>query len=250
MTKFSQRGATMISLLVGMVVSMLAILASLSMFHNLVRTSTEAKADARMEGDLSLAVLRLDQELLAAGFNMGRANGSGRNQDFVVVNRVAGATPNSWVSMVAWRFSEDPNPGGNPQCRRAVSTFNTPQLQYTLELFNANPGLCTAAGAMPDVNDESLWARTEQLAFVRLQALDAATPVTLTRPLIEFASDPANDRACMPYGAAAVLAPGAVAPPVRPILVLNVFDTAAVYTPAPNIAVPRAHTLCLVNISL
>ena len=50
MTILYQRGATMISLLVGMVVSMLAILASLSMFHNLVRTSTEAKADARMEG--------------------------------------------------------------------------------------------------------------------------------------------------------------------------------------------------------
>lgn len=246
MTILYQRGATMISLLVGMVVSMLAILASLSMFHNLVRTSTEAKADARMEGDLSLAVLRLDQELLAAGFNM---PASGRNQDFVVVNRVAGATLNSWVSRVAWRFSEAPNPGGNPQCRRAVSTFNIPQLQYTLELFNANPGLCTTAGAMPDANDESLWTRTEQLASLRLQALDAATPVTLTRPLIEFASDPVNDGACMPYGAAASLAPGATAT-VRPRLVLNVFDTAAAYTTAPNIAVPRAHTLCLINISL
>ena len=35
---------------------------------------------------------------------------------------------------------------------------------------------------MPDANDESLWTRTEQLASLRLQALDAATPVTLTRP--------------------------------------------------------------------
>ncbi|HMY39191.1 MAG TPA: hypothetical protein PK011_07695, partial [Marinagarivorans sp.] len=68
-----QTGATLISLLVGMVVSMLAILASLSMFHDLVTTSAEAKTDARQEGDLSLAVLRLDTELQAAGFNMGRS---------------------------------------------------------------------------------------------------------------------------------------------------------------------------------
>lgn len=247
-----QRGATMISLLVGMVVSMLAILASLSMFHNLVRTSTEAKADARMEGDLSLAVLRLDQELLAAGFDMQRAAGAGRNLDFAVASNIAGNTPSS---RVAWRFRS----GANLGCRSAVSTFDIQQLRYTLELFEANAGLCLPGVApMPDLNDPALWTRTEQLVSVRLQALDAGTPVTLTRPLIEFSSEAANDRACMPFGAAPPLAPGAVAP-VHPNLRIHVFDTAAIYAPAPNAAnaagppsadLARTHTLCLVNISL
>lgn len=249
-----QRGATMISLLVGMVVSMLAILASLSMFHNLVRTSTEAKADARMEGDLSLAVLRLDQELLAAGFDMERAaGGAGRNLDFAVASNIAGNTPSS---RVAWRFRS----GANLGCRSAVSTFDIQQLRYTLELFEANAGLCLpgpGVDPMPDLNDPALWTRTEQLVSVRLQALDAGTPVTLTRPLIEFSSDAANDRACMPFGAAPLLAPSAA--PVHPNLKIHVFDTAAIYAPAPNAAnaagppsadLARTHTLCLVNISL
>ncbi|HMW49042.1 MAG TPA: hypothetical protein PKC70_12155 [Cellvibrionaceae bacterium] len=247
-----QRGATMISLLVGMVVSMLAILASLSMFHNLVRTSTEAKADARMEGDISLGVLRLDQELLAAGFNVDRAPGAGRNQDFALANNLVGNTP---TSRVVWRL----NDGGNWVCRRAVSTFNIPQLQYTLELFEANAGLCLPGpAALPDLNDDTKWTRSEQLVSIRLQALDAGTPVTLTRPLIEFSSDAFNDRACMPFGAAAPLAPGAAAP-MHPNLRIHVFDTAAIYAPAPNAAnaagpprpdLARTHTLCLVNITL
>jgi hypothetical protein len=176
------------------------------MFHNLVRTSSDAKADARMEGDISLAVLRLDQELLAAGFNVPRAAGAARGQDFTVANSLAAAVPNSRVS---WRFDN----GGASVCRRAVSAFNVQQLQYTLELFKANAGLCLPApAAMPDLNDDSLWTRSEQLVSFRLQALDAGTPVTLTRPLIEFASGAADDGPCMPYGAAPAPAPGAVPP--------------------------------------
>jgi hypothetical protein len=236
-----QRGATMISLLVGMVVSMLAILASVSMFHDLVQTSAEAKTDARQEGDLSLAVLRLDQELLAAGFNMGRKPTDPRNSDFEVVEASAAVVP--YTSRVAWRF----NDGTRLVCRRAVSKLDG--AEYTLDLFEANAGLCLQNAAMPLIGDDSLWTRVEQLALIRLQSFDAQMPVTLVSPLITFESKVADDKACMPFGAMAPLAPGAVAPK-HPVLTLNVFDVASVYAAAGVGLTPRPHTLCLVNVVL
>ncbi|HEY6529337.1 MAG TPA: hypothetical protein VIZ65_11635 [Cellvibrionaceae bacterium] len=238
MNSMQQRGTTMISLLVGMIVSMLAILASVSMFHDLVQTSAEAKTDARQEGDLSLAVLRLDQELLAAGFNMGRAPTDARNLDFAVDAAVVPQT-----SRVSWRF----NDGTRFICRRVVSVLNGSE--YTLDLFEANAGLCLPAGPMPAIADDSFWTQIERLAFIRLQSFDANLPVTLLSPLITFSSTPTEDTACMPFGATAPLSPGAVAPK-HPVLTLNVFDVASVYAVSGVALTPRPHTLCLVNVVL
>ncbi|MEY4589348.1 MAG: hypothetical protein RL497_1424 [Pseudomonadota bacterium] len=243
--RIRQRGATIISLLVGMVVSMLAILASLSMFHNLVRVSAEAKTDARQEGDLSLAALRLETELQAAGFNMNRAPAAGRNLDFLAVPALNGR------SDVAWRF----NDGVGFICRRATSRISAEGL-YRLEIFNARAAVCTAAWALTQavVTDDdpatTAWVWAERLVELRLQNLNAAAAPVFSKPLIEFATA-VNDRACMPFGAAATLPAGAVAA-VHPELIIGVFDVATVYrTPAAGAPAPSAnrfHTLCMVNV--
>lgn len=232
----SQRGTTVISLLVGMVISMLAILACLSMFHSLVVTSAEAKSDARQEGDLSLAVLRLETELQAAGFNMGRERGpAGRNLDFQTVTSTG-------RSDVAWRF----NDGANFICRRATSKLF--RGNYTLELFTAAAGKCTAAWPLDQSNieAEANWIFTER--FVDLTLYSMGTQSTFSQPLITFTAPSAQDRPCMPFGA---VASGAAADK-HPILNLGVFDVATVNNPAATASTlpSRPHSLCLANIFL
>lgn len=227
-----QSGTTLISLLVGMVVSMLAILASLSMFHSLVTSSAEAKADARQEGDLSLAVLRLDTELQAAGFNMGRSPGQGRNLDFVTQASANGARHD-----VAWRFKD----GVQMICRRATSS--TANGIYSLDLFNAAAADCTADWALAaNLSDDTKWLFAERLVFLPLQNLTTQAAV-FTQPLITFSSPAAADRACMPFGAMATGAKD-----VHPILTLGVFDVSTVYKGAANAVPNRPHSLCLANI--
>lgn len=235
----AQRGATMISLLVGMVVSMLAILASVSMFHDLVRTAAEAKTDARHEGDLSLAVLRLDQEILSAGFDMGRASTDNKNLDFLAVTEGTAAAPGT--SRLAWRYKE----GAQYVCKRAVSRRDNDA--YILELFDAKAGVCTKDFALIDaIEKEDSWATpTEELVRIQLQNLD--TDIKFKSPLIIFA--PTLDDACAPFGAAApVVAPATALK--HPVLTLNIFDAAAVYGFDEKAAAPaaRLHTICLMNI--
>ena len=105
------------------------------MFRNLVTSSVEARTDARQEGDLSLAVLRLDTELQAAGFNMGRTPGEGRNLDFAT-----GASADGSRQDVAWRF----NDGTGFICRRATSS--TSNGRYILDLSSASGQLYSGLG--------------------------------------------------------------------------------------------------------
>lgn len=228
-----QAGATLISLLVGMVVSMLAILASLSMFRNLVTSSVEARTDARQEGDLSLAVLRLDTELQAAGFNMGRTPGEGRNLDFAT-----GASADGSRQDVAWRF----NDGTGFICRRATSS--TSNGRYILDLSSAPAASCTLAWDLAaKLAIDTNWTFAERLVDLQLQNLTSQA-AAFTRPLITFTSLAANDRACMPYGA---MASGASAA-VHPVLTLGVFDVSTVYSGSANAVPSRPHSLCLANI--
>ena len=235
MNQLKQRGATLINLLVGMVVSMLAILASLSMFHNLVQTSAEAKSDARLEGDISLAILRLDQELQAAGFNMGRAAGAGWNLDvFVTPEDVAATSAAAGVSQVAWRFNDG---GAQPVCRRAVSSIQNGQ--YSLDLYDAAAGVCTGlVFNTANIKNTANWSTTpERIASIRLQN-------GFLRPLIIF-NNSAAPAPCVPYGAAA----SGVTPASHPLLALMTYELSVIYgatSPPPDPT--RTHTLCLVNI--
>ncbi len=244
MSRRSQEGTTLISLLIGMVVSMLAILASLSMFHNLLMTTAEAKTDARQEGDLSLAILRLDTELQATGFNMHRTLADGRNKDFFI------PTPQAGRSDLAWRL----NDGTRFICRRATSSLDA-NGRYTLDLFDAQAAANCATLSLDQtsVTLEANWAFAERLVDITLQnfnAQAAGTP-TFTQPLILFESLAANDRACMPFGAVAPVPAGGTAPK-HPVLNMGVFDVATVNTAKANTtpAPSRPHTLCLANIFL
>ena len=68
-----QRGFTLISLMVGTVISLLGILAMLSLYKNLVYTSAASIQSARQDGQVSSALLTAQRELMNGGFWSGSA---------------------------------------------------------------------------------------------------------------------------------------------------------------------------------
>ncbi|WP_205343136.1 PilW family protein [Denitrificimonas caeni] len=71
----NQRGFTLISLLVGTVLSLLTIVAMLALYKNLVQVAVIATQDANHDGGLASALLTAQLELQSAGFGLdGSAN--------------------------------------------------------------------------------------------------------------------------------------------------------------------------------
>lgn len=66
----TQRGMTLISLMVGTVLSMLTILAVLALYKNLIQVSVTASQDAKHDGGLASALLTAQMELSSAGFGL------------------------------------------------------------------------------------------------------------------------------------------------------------------------------------
>lgn len=65
-----QRGFTLISLMVGTVISMIGILALLLLYKGLVGTSVTALSNAKQDGQIASAQLTVQKELLTAGFGV------------------------------------------------------------------------------------------------------------------------------------------------------------------------------------
>lgn len=68
--KQPQRGFNLISLLVGVSLSMISILALLSLYKNLIGVSVQSIQDSRQDGQIAAAVLTAQRELLNAGFRV------------------------------------------------------------------------------------------------------------------------------------------------------------------------------------
>jgi Tfp pilus assembly protein PilW len=68
--KAPQRGFNLISLMVGVSLSMISILALLSLYKNLIGVSVQSIQDSRQDGQIAAAVLTAQRELLNAGFRV------------------------------------------------------------------------------------------------------------------------------------------------------------------------------------
>ncbi|NWD73532.1 hypothetical protein HX890_05270 [Pseudomonas gingeri] len=68
-----QRGFTMISMMVGTVISMLSILAMLSLYKNLIYSSVTSIQSASQDGQIASALLTAQRELMNGGFWSGSA---------------------------------------------------------------------------------------------------------------------------------------------------------------------------------
>lgn len=66
----SEKGASLISMMIGMLVSMMSILAVMSMHKTLIHVSVESKSDAVHDGLISSAMVQLQLALHNAGYGM------------------------------------------------------------------------------------------------------------------------------------------------------------------------------------
>ncbi|HSC69509.1 MAG TPA: hypothetical protein VLC79_17585 [Cellvibrio sp.] len=75
-TKLSatQGGMSLVSLMVGLLLSMIGILAAMTLYKNLVHASVEARADAAQDGQLASAMLSLQLELQSAGYGIAKTD--------------------------------------------------------------------------------------------------------------------------------------------------------------------------------
>jgi Tfp pilus assembly protein PilW len=65
-----QRGMSLVSLMVGLLLAMIGILAGMTLYKNIVQTSIQTRNDALQDGQLASAMLTLQLELQNAGFGI------------------------------------------------------------------------------------------------------------------------------------------------------------------------------------
>lgn len=66
----SQRGVSLLSLLIGLVISMIAVLGVTSLFRTVIKNNTEASQNARVTAERAAAMLIADMHLADAGFGL------------------------------------------------------------------------------------------------------------------------------------------------------------------------------------
>lgn len=173
-----QRGMTLVSLMVGMLLSIISILAGMMLFQNMARVSIESRADAAQNGQLSSAMLALQLELQSAGY------GIDPEVPGTHLQRVVEGT----TQTLYWRYRET-NPAGLI-CRafriQDIENNTRRQLQFLAPVTAAS---CTADADLASLAGN--WA----IASVQAEFRTGATIGSL--PLITLAL---AQRDCFPYG--------------------------------------------------
>ena len=129
-----QRGFNLISLLVGVSLSMISILALLSLYKNLIGVSVQSIQDSRQDGQIAAAVLTAQRELLNAGFraeatpiqiillndaSLGNGTLSGTPRAFDTATATSPALGNAMV----WTYK--PNATGTATCAGLLMSKDT-----------------------------------------------------------------------------------------------------------------------------
>lgn len=170
----AQRGMSLISMMIGLAISMLSILAMLSLYRNIVQNAVVATRSANLDGQIAAGLLSAQLELQSAGFGIEDANGA----DLMLAT--IDLSDNS--PALLWRLLEE----NNYLCRglldRGVTEAATGQSMRVLSLLQASD--CDASGNLADRN----WAVVSDLVEFRRQSASQ----------IGFEID---SRICWPFGA-------------------------------------------------
>lgn len=89
-------GMSLVSLMIGILISMLAVLAGFMLYQNMVKVTLQSRADAAQDGQLSSAMLSLQLELQAAGFGIDQTTNPGPHLTLV----------NGPPQILYWRYFE------------------------------------------------------------------------------------------------------------------------------------------------
>lgn len=186
-----QRGMSIISLMIGMLISMIGVLAGIVLYQNMVKVSLKSRADAAQDGQLASAMLSLQLELQSAGFGIVLADNPGPHWGLV---SGAGATQTLY-----WRYQDTSVTPAVVVCRAFRIEDTAVDARRQLQLLQpTTASSCTLNAvltALPggwgaDPNNPPV-----VLAEFRATGMDGATVSKL--PIITLSSSIAS---CFPYG--------------------------------------------------
>ena len=219
---------SLIGLLIGLLISVLCILASLTLYKNLIDVATESKLDSSHDGQLASALLVMQLEVQSAGYGIEAAN----------FDHLVKHTPATGKIQLLWRFS--PDGGTTFECRG----FREEPLEdegtfRVLELIKANSG-CNATASLSGLT----WTKVAVLGRWRVVddgVADAGLDyyITTNKTLFNFQL---ADAMCSPYGASASATEN------HALLVITAPGSATLQG-APGITASE-HKFCLPNIYL
>lgn len=166
-----QQGMSLIGLMIGMLLSIVTVLAAMSMYKSLVSTAIDTKADASHDGQLASAMLTLQLELQSAGFGIDNA---------AVANHLVDADAQQ---SLYWRSQTTPT-SGLYQCKGV--RYVTTAAESTLTLVQSAG--CNDTDGLASL----IW--TDQAVLARF-VVNAG--VNLAAPIITFDATTAT---CFPFG--------------------------------------------------
>ena len=143
-----QSGMSLISLLIGLLISVLCILGSLTLYKNLIHVATETKLDSNHDGQLASAMLVIQLEVQSAGYGI---DGAGTEH---IIEHV----PATGERQLLWRFTTD---GTNYQCRGLFEEAKDQGLFRQLSLIKVDAG-CDASTALNTLT----WDTTSPIAVL------------------------------------------------------------------------------------
>lgn len=161
-----QHGSTLISLLIGMLISLLCIGGSFTLYKNLVRVASETQSDANYDGQLALSMLTARLELQNAGFGIPAPNTS----------HITTQTTSSEVSLY-WRYKIS----NQVYCKglRDIAVGSNRELR----LIDASTSACTETAAL------------SSLTYTTTQTLGEFK--NYSAPVVGFT---VSQQSCWPYG--------------------------------------------------
>lgn len=187
-----QYGVSLIGLMIGLLISMIAVLGGLSLYKNLTQVSVDATLDSKLNGNVTAALLRARLELQEAGFGLPKP--AAGEQPHLVVS-VAG-------DQITWRSS---GLGATPliTCKQLIEENDATNNSKTLTLKTLTSTQAAAAcSALSDLSSitSTEWAlgSSERLSDIKVLRLDAEySRTTALTHLFSFALGTAS---CSPFG--------------------------------------------------
>ena len=187
-----QRGITLISLMTGLVISMVLVLATLMLFQRMVRASTAARMDAQADAQRSAAFLSAGIAAQEAGYGIDAAHAG---THLVVLKNAALVDSVLSGEPVPLGASADLDPDLHPGyavvwAEKATGATGDPRCSALLAPSLSDKGGLRKLGPVPCADAAAFSA----LAWTALPLSDApAAPVTITW----------REAACTPFGIAA-----------------------------------------------
>lgn len=170
-----QQGASLISLMVGVVLAMIGILAAVNLYENLIRASVQTRSDAQQDGQIASSMLTLQLELQSAGYGITKDP----TKDHVLRSADGKA--------LYWRFD-----ASGMQCKGFRINDSADNTRRELQLLKLKNG-CNATAVLTSFD----WSDTGADATI-VAAFRKSDTAGSDLPVISIA--PITAQSCFPYG--------------------------------------------------